>query len=86
MLTKFKKPTFHLEYLVTPDFIVRGKNQKENNHCSALVWVLSDTKTTLKEMIINNILSRRIIRLWSNTAAKFIQRNSKQSTTETATI
>ena len=28
MLTKFEKPTLHLEYLITPDFIVRGKTQK----------------------------------------------------------
>ena len=86
MLRKFKKASFHREYLVTGDFIVRGKNQKEKHHCPALVRVLWDMKNTLKEMQINNLFSRRIIILWSNTDAKFIERNSKQSTTETATF
>ena len=86
MLTKSKKATFHAEYPVTPDFIVRGKNQNKKYHCSAPVWVLWDVKTSLKEMIINNLFSRRIICLWSNTDAKFIEQNTKQSTTETETI
>ena len=28
MLTKFEKPTLHLEYLVAPDFTVRDKSEK----------------------------------------------------------
>ena len=33
MLTKFKKASLHRDYLVTNDFIARGKNQKEKYHC-----------------------------------------------------
>ena len=86
MLTKFKNESLHVEYLVAPDFNVRSKKQKEKYHCSALVWVLWDMKTTFKEMPINNLFLRRIIRLWSSNDPKFIERTSKQSTTETATI
>ena len=86
MLTKFEKVTLHLEYLVTLDFIVHSKNQKKKYHCSALVWELWDMKPTLKKMPINNVFSRRITCLWSNTDAKYIEQNSKQSTTETTTF
>ena len=37
-------------------------------------------------MILNNVFSRRITRLWSNTDPKYIEQNSEQSTTETATF
>ena len=90
MLTKLNNASLHLEYLVTPDFIVPGQSQKEKYHFQALVSVLWDIKTTLKKMKLDNLFFRvgggGSIRLWSNTDAKYIEQNSKESTMETITI
>ena len=70
MLTKLNNASLHLEYLVTPDFIVLGQCQKKKYHCPTLVSVLCDIKTTFKKMKLNILFSeeggdyKSLIKYW----------------------